>query len=128
MKTTKNLGIWMDHSSANIMEFTDRSVGLKKIVSEFTHNDKEQSLSKSENLMHNKENHHQTEYYKKIEDVIINFDEVVLFGPTEAKVELLNDLRTDNRYAKINIVIKSADKMTENQQHAFVRDYFKPVI
>lgn len=128
MTNTKNLGIWMDHSSANIMEFTDKPVGLKTIVSEFTHEDKEQSLRKSENLMHNKEKHQQSEYYKKLEDVIINFDEVVLFGPTEAKVELLNDLRTDNRFAKIKIVIKSADKMTENQQHAFVREYFQPVI
>ncbi|MDD5362542.1 MAG: hypothetical protein PHN88_10450 [Ignavibacteria bacterium] len=128
MATIKNLGIWMDHSSANIMEFTDRTIGLKTITSDFTHDDKEQSLSKSEKMMHNKEQHEQSEYYKKLEDVIINFDEVVLFGPTEAKVELLNDLRTDNRFAKIKIVIKPADKMTQNQQHAFVRKYYQPVI
>jgi hypothetical protein len=128
MATTKNLGIWMDHSSANIMEFTDKTVGLKTILSEFTHEGKEESLRKSENLMHNKEQHRQSEYYKKLEDVIINFDDVVLFGPTAAKVELLNDLRTDNRFAKIKIAIKPTDKMTENQQHAFVREYFQPAI
>ena len=78
--------------------------------------------------MHNKEQHEQSEYYKKLEEVILKYDDVIHFGPTDAKVELLNDLRTDNRFAKIKIEIKQADKMTENQQHAFVKDYFRTVI
>jgi len=33
-------------------------------------------------------------------------------------------LKKDHRFADIVIEIKQTDKMTENQQHAFVRDYF----
>ena len=124
MATTKNLGIWMDHASAHLMEFTTDSMELKTIESEFTHEDKEQSLGKSESLMHNKEQHKQSEYYKKLGETIRNYDEVILFGPTDAKVELFNILREDHRFAKIKIEIKQTDKMTENQQHAFVRDHF----
>ena len=50
----------MDHSSAHLMEFTD-TIETKTIDSKFTHEAKEQSLDKSENLMHNKEQHQQSE-------------------------------------------------------------------
>ena len=48
----------------------------------------------------------------------------MLFGPTDAKTELFNLLKADHHFDKINIETKHADKMTENQQHAFVREYF----
>lgn len=124
MKTAKNLGIWMDHLNANLMEFTPDPIETKTIKSEFTYQEKELSLSKSENLMHNKEQHQQSEYYKKLADVIRNYEEVILFGPTDAKVELFNVLKADHRFAKTKIDIKQTDKMTENQQHAFVRKHF----
>lgn len=124
MTTAKNLGIWMDHSRANLMEFTTDPIETKTIVSKFTHQEKEHSLGKSENLMHNKEQHEQSAYYKKLGETIKNYQEVILFGPTDAKVELFNVLRADHLFEKIKIEIKQADKMTENQQHAFVREHF----
>ena len=125
MTTTKSLGIWMDHSSAHLMEFTTDPIQTDIIDSAFTHAEKEQSLGKSENVMHNKEQHQQSEYYKKLGEKIRNYEDVILFGPTDAKVELHNILKADHRFANIKIVVKQADKMTENQQHAFVRDYFQ---
>jgi nitrogenase subunit NifH len=124
MTTAKKLGIWIDHSSAHLTEFTADHIETNIIESEFTHQDKEDSLGKSENLMHNKEQHQQSEYYKKLGEAIKNYEDVILFGPTDAKVELFNVLRADQRFAKIKIEIKQTDKMTENQQHAFVREYF----
>ena len=124
MTTAKNLGIWMDHSSANLMELTIDPIETKTIESKFTHLAKEQSLGKSENLMHNKEQHQQSEYYKKLGEIIKNYEAVILFGPTDSKVELFNTLKADNHFDKIKIEIKQTDKMTENQQHAFVREHF----
>ena len=124
MKTVKNLGIWMDHAKAHVMEFTTDPIETTIITSGSTHEGKEQSLGKSENLMHNKEQHQQSEYYKKLIDTIRNYDEVVLFGPTNAKAELLNVLRADHNFEKIKIEVKQTDKMTENQEHAFVREHF----
>lgn len=127
MATAKNLGIWMDHSNAHLMEFTTDPIETKTLASKFTHQEKEKSLGKSENLMQNKEQHQQSDYYKKLGEVIKDYEHVVLFGPTDAKVELLNVLRTDHRFEKIKIEVKQADKMTDNQQHAFVREYFRNV-
>ena len=124
METGKKLGIWMDHSSAHIMEFTVDPIETKTLQSKFTHAEKEASLGKSENLMHNKEQHQQSEYYKKLGDVIKNYSEVILFGPTDAKIELFNILNADHHFSKIKFEVKTADKMTENQQHAFVKDHF----
>ncbi len=125
MEKLKRLGIWMDHSNANTMEFTDEPFVTKTIQSDFTHQVKEETLNKSENVMHNKEQHRQSEYYKKLSEVIKNYDEVLLFGPTDAKVELFNLLNGDSRFSKIKIRVANADKMTEHQQHAFVKTHFE---
>jgi hypothetical protein len=124
MTTAKNLGIWMDHSQAHLIEFTTDPVTTTVIESKFTHQEKEHSIGKSENLMHHKEQHLQSEYYKKLGAVIKNYEEVILFGPTDAKAELLNLLKKDHLYTKIKINLQDTDKMTENQQHAFVKAYF----
>ncbi|CAN5298500.1 hypothetical protein BH10BAC4_BH10BAC4_05840 [soil metagenome] len=124
METGKKLGIWMDHSSAHLIEFTAEPVEGKTIQSKFTHEEKESAIGKSENLMHSKEQHEQADYYKKLGEAIKNYHEVILFGPTNAKVELLNKLRADHRFEKIKIDVEATDKMTDNQQHAFVKHYF----
>lgn len=125
MKITKSLGIWMDHSEAHLMALMGDSIETTIIESDFSHSDKEETLNRSENIMHNKENHHQAAYYKNISKIIRNYDDVVLFGPTKAKNELLNILEGDHLYENIKIEIKSAEKMTENQEHAFVKEHFK---
>jgi stalled ribosome rescue protein Dom34 len=123
MTNLKRLGIWMDHASAHLMEYNSDG-DSSTITSKFTHEAKEHALSKGENGMHNKEQHQQSDYYKKLADTIVHYDSVILFGPTEAKTELLNVLRKDRHFDKLKIQTKVADKMTENQQHAFVKNYF----
>ena len=118
MGTTKNLGIWMDHSIAHLMEFTSKHFEIKTIESKFTNQD----LAKSETLMHNKQQ--LSDYYKKIGEAIKNYKRVILFGPTNAKVELFDLLSEDERFLKIKFEIKNTDKMSENQQHQFVKKYF----
>ena len=124
MTTKKQIGIWMDHSVAHLMELTNDVITTNTIASEFTHEVKEDSLNKSENLMHNKEQHLQHSFYKKIGEAIKNHDRVVLFGPTDAKNELSNFLKEDRHFENIEIDVEDADKMTENQQHAFVKAHF----
>lgn len=124
MSTKNKLGIWMDHSEAQLIEFKKEAATIAKIQNTFDHNGMEVALNKSEELMHNKRQQHQTAYYKKLGDMIILYDNVILFGPTDAKTELFNMLRTDHRFEEIKIKVEPADKMPENQQHAFVKTYF----
>lgn len=124
MTSTNKLGIWMDHAHAHLIENSEPMV-TKVVTSSSTYEEREKTLKKSERMMHNKDQHEESEYYKEIGEVIRKYDEVLLFGPTDAKVELLNILEADHRFSKIRIEIRQADSMTENQEHAFVRDFFK---
>lgn len=114
----------MDSESAHFVELTDENIQDAEIESTFTHEAKGISLGKNENIMHNKEQHQQAAYYKQLGEVIKNYDEVLLLGPTHAKAELVNILKEDHHFDKIKIEVRQADKMTENQLHAFVKDYF----
>lgn len=123
MESLKNLGIWMDHSSAKLID-----VNLEKnnssITSKFTSNTKEEALNRSETIMHNKEQQMHEAYYKEIADEILKYDHVLLFGPTNAKMELHNYLNKDLHFKDIKIDIEPADKMTDNEKDAFVKKHF----
>jgi hypothetical protein len=125
MKKNKYLAIWMDHSSAFIMELTNDTIVTSTVISESMNPDVEFSSDKHEKIIHKKEQHQQLNYYKKLGDSIRNYQEVLLFGPTDAKKELLNLLKSDNLFEKIKIEIRNSDKMTESQRHIFVRDFFR---
>jgi stalled ribosome rescue protein Dom34 len=124
MKTTKKLGIWMDHSMAHLMEFTNKHFEIETIESELENQEKIKSLVKTENSNFSKEKKQLFEYYKKIGEAIKNYKRVILFGPTDAKIELFDLLSEDTRFLKIKFEIKDTDKMDENQQHNFVKEYF----
>lgn len=119
----KPLGIWMDHATAHLIAIKNPSEN-HTIVSDFTHNKKVDALHRSESLMHNKRQQMNEEYYKEIATEVLKYDHVLLFGPTNAKVELHNYLDKDLHFKDIKIDIEPADKMTDNEQIAFVRKHF----
>ncbi len=124
METQKNLGIWMDHATANLIDL-DSKKQSQIITSEFTTDIKEEVLQKSEYAMHNKEEQMNESFYKEISEKMLNYNHVLLFGPTNAKTELNNFLKKDLHFKNIKIDVESADKMTDNQQVAFVKDHFE---
>jgi hypothetical protein len=69
MKTQKNLGVWMDHSTANLIYLNSNK--HSQILSEFTFETKEEALIRSENVMHNKRQQMHAAYYKNIADAIL---------------------------------------------------------
>ena len=124
MKINNNLGIWMDHSTANLIDINSKNE-CRSIVSKFTSETKEEALNRSESLMHNKRQQMHEAYYKEIADEIIKYNHVLLFGPTNAKVELHNYLNKDLHFKNIKIDIESSDNITDNEQVAFVKKHFE---
>ena len=123
MTTNKNLGIWMDHSVAHLIDLNTIK-NKHSVKSKFTYNSKEEALSRSENIMHNKEIQMHEAYYKEIADEILNYDHVLLFGPSDAKAELHNYLNKDLHFKDIKIDVKSTDKMHDNEKQIFVKNHF----
>jgi stalled ribosome rescue protein Dom34 len=124
METTKNFGIWMDHSKANFIDLNPKK-GNHSIDSKFTFSVKEEALNRSEDLMHNKKQQMHKLYYKKIGDEILKYDHVLLFGPTNAKTELHNFLNENSHFKDIKIDVEPADKLSENEKIAFVKKHFE---
>lgn len=124
MVTQKNLGIWLDHSTANCIDI-ESNKNNHSIESKFTFNTKEEALNRSEKGMHNKRQQMHDAYYKEISEEILKYNHVLLFGPTNAKIELHNYLNKDIHFKDIQIDIETADKMTDNQQDAFVKNHFE---
>jgi hypothetical protein len=125
MKTIKKLGIYMDHTNAYLIKFSDEEKLPSTITLDFDKQDKDETLQRSESEMHNKQQQRQKSYYKKIATVIRNYNEVLLFGPTEAKIELFNILRQDHLFDNIKMEVINTDKMSENQQYEFIKEHFK---
>lgn len=123
MKTQKNLGIWMDHSEANLIDLNTIE-NKHSITSEYTTVTEEEALQRSENLMHNKRQQMHESFYKEIGAEILKYDHILLFGPTNAKTELHNYLEKDLHFKDIKIDVEAADKMSDNEKHAFVKAHF----
>jgi hypothetical protein len=123
MEAIKRLGIWMDHSKANLIEYNTISEPLV-IELNYSHQNKMADLHHSESGMHHKEKQIQEVYFKKIGVEILKYNQVVLFGPTNAKDELHNYLSKTVQFKDVRFNVLDADKMTDNQQKAYVDSHF----
>lgn len=127
MKTTKKLGIWMDYSTANLIEYKLDSYEIKSINSGFLDQEKNEVLDNSKSLINNNENQQLSNYFRRIGEQIKEYNELVLFGSTNAKIELHAILKEEEPFQNIKIEIKNTDKMTDNQKKYFVKSYFSEV-
>jgi stalled ribosome rescue protein Dom34 len=128
MSTDKKLAVWIDHATAHIMEYPLDPASFRTVNSDFTNTEKKETLEKSERVMHHTKQHDQLAYFKELAKLIGQYDIVLLFGPTNAKSELLNFLKSDHHFDKVKIKTLPADKMNDTERQEFVRDYFSQPI
>jgi hypothetical protein len=124
MKAKKKLGIWMDHSTANIMELFNYKILIVTLDSTPAFPDRIEDLRMDERLMHNKEQNMESDFYEKLSSIIMEYNDVLLFGPTKAKTELFNRLRKNRRFEDIHISVETTGKITEHQQQAFLKQFY----
>lgn len=142
MSTTvsKQIGVWLDHAKAHLIGHHEGSAFLVETVespyerikreegqgsdqTRFTANP--YHISNNENRKHHTAQNELNEYYKILEMKLTDYEEILLFGPTNAKEQLYNRLRDNKAFARKTITVQSSDKMTENQLLAYVREFFK---
>jgi len=123
METSKKIGIWMDYSMAYLMEFSSNPFEIKTVESTSFDNTKTYPtntlsilLEKRKRLLYS--------YYNKIAREINNYDRIILFGPSNAKIELFDVLSEDERFLKTTIEITNTDQMNPAEQHQFIKNYF----
>ncbi|MFN3755130.1 hypothetical protein [Flavobacterium sp.] len=116
----KKLGIYIDQSSANLIELTI-DILEKKSTNSF---EEKQTQENDEKHIEFRESHLQNYYFKKISEYILYYNEVLLFGTSNAITKLFDMISYDNRFYNINIAIKPTDRLTYQQQNDFVSDFF----
>lgn len=127
MENKKKIAIYLDHLSANCIKYTNTAQLLKTIKLELNSFEKKKVLEKGESHLHNKEQHLQQQFYKKISDCCVNFSTVVLFGPTTAKAELKTILTNDNKFLRVDISLKITDKLKPKEQIDYVNNFFNNI-
>ena len=125
MKTNRQLGIYIDYTKAFLMELINKKIVSRNIEFENLGDGERSNANKQTNSEHSIQQHHlQPAYYVEISDIIRNYDQVVLFGPSDSKNELFNLLKFDHNFDTIEIQNVNTDKLTDKQLHKFVLKYY----
>jgi hypothetical protein len=129
------VGIWIDFEKAFVVSYESGAEGTTKIDSNVEGRVRLSGGSRSatpygpqdirsERKVEERRKHHLRGYYERIIKAIDDADKVLLFGPGEAKIQFEKEL-TKSKALKAKIAgVEPADKMTERQIAAKVRDFF----
>lgn len=79
----------MDHSEADLIDLNSEK-NCRRFELDFTNEMQDEAMTKNENLMHNKRQQRQEDFYKEIATEILKYELAVLFGSTNTKTELHN--------------------------------------
>ncbi len=120
----KNVGLWIDHRRAVIVFLTGAEEETKLIHSNTEKERRQNGASEpADDLRQSALTEHLKTYYETVISCIRDAKSILIFGPGEAKGELKKRLKIDNLGDRIKGV-EPADKMTDPQIAAKVREYF----
>ena len=121
----KQAGLWIDHRKAVIVIVTETREEIKEITSNmekhirFTGGSASQDGS-TEDVRDRQFGNHLNSFYDAVVAFIRCADTIQIFGPGEAKGELVKRLEQDGVKERI-LVVETVDKMTDRQISAKVR-------
>lgn len=129
-------GVWLDHATAKIIEIKNGKAIITTVQSPYKRHIRVPGLSIKkersghdfyyypEYKLHHRKMHDLSSFYNDLSDKIKEYDQIVLFGPANAKKELYNFLKKNRNLRTKSISTESTGKMSEKQMAAFVKDYF----
>jgi hypothetical protein len=134
----KQTGIWLDSKEADFIELVDGDlVNVRKLDA-----GQRSGVSKggnpgggrrggtaagaSEKTMANRLRNEQRSYYDEIIENVRDADEVVIFGPGEAKDHLVSAIKAHPSHFNSDLMaVLTAGNMTEHQKVAYVKTFFE---
>ena len=131
---TNRVGLWIDHKKAVIVSLNEQGESVHKIESGAKHIEwrargRRRSAdgpqyAQAENQLDNQFMEQLKKYYDQVAVLLRGASEVLIFGPGEARTELKTHLARARGPAP-TLKVEPADKMTDRQIVARVREYFK---
>ena len=125
----KKTGLWIDHREAVIVKLTDKGEQITRIKSDaekqirVSGGSRQDGLQTTEAVRDKKLDTQLGQYFDDIVALIRDAELIQIFGPGEAKNELVKRLEKDGLKERI-VDIETVDNMTDNQVAAKVRERF----
>jgi stalled ribosome rescue protein Dom34 len=131
----REVGLWIDHRQSVIVILLDQGEELERINSEMGKHIRYSGASQSKNVVGSHDDaaedirdrrfdNHLKEYYDTVISHLRDADSILIIGPGEAKGELQKRLEAEALGGRI-VGIETADKMTDGQITAAVRQHFR---
>jgi len=121
----KGIGLWIDHRKAVVVLISNEGEKITEITSDMEKHvrfsEGATMAGSSEDMRDRQFENHLNSYYDAVIAVIRNGDSIQVFGPGEAKGELVKLLESKGLGGRIDSV-KTVDKMTDRQIAAKVRE------
>jgi len=132
----KHVGIWIDHEKAVIISLQNGDEQIVHIKSDVEKQTRMSGGSRSklaygpmdiadERKVERRRKQQLNQYYQDLVQLIRDSDEIFIFGPGEAKIELKKHIESSSVRSAHIVGVESADKMTENQIAAKVKKFYK---
>ncbi len=134
----KEIGIWLNRDKAVLISLKDgQSEQVMTLESEIESRTRIPGegkpfsrlgniLAETSGRLTNRRKQQMHQYLNKI---IHSLDdearELFLFGPSNAKIQLEKELKKNPVFARKTVILEAADKMTERQMIAHVKDHFE---
>jgi stalled ribosome rescue protein Dom34 len=117
-------GVWLDNEKAMIITNSNANEGgeyaiLDKVKSKEVHG------GGSEHSMNNAKQSDTLKYFKSLSGLLLNYDELLVFGPGQSQEQFQNFLKEDTQFNNKQITIDSDERLTDPQMIAKVREFFK---
>lgn len=136
MENKKQAGVWMDRSKAIIVTLYEGHESVKEFEAEidnavYHHGEGDKGSFMGDRHLNNerkfneREKHQVSRFLDQVADHIRQCDELIVMGPSDMKYEFRSVLESDKQLAPKLKSVEPADKMTDRQLVALVRDYYK---
>ena len=123
---THEVGIWLDHKKAVIVTVSAGEVSTRMLISDVGPHTRYTGSQEGGGEKKYEERHRQNldRYYDDVINQIGAPDALLLFGPGEAKLQLKDRLGRSNVLSETVVAVESADKLTEPQIVAKVKEFY----
>jgi hypothetical protein len=120
------VGIWIDHRKAVIVTLVNDKPKIKTLKSKVRKHVRFSAAAAGagEDTYDRQFRNQLDSYYAKVAKLLNEAKFIHIFGPGEARIELETALEREGQKDRISLN-ESADKMTENQIAAKVKEYFR---
>jgi len=122
----KGVGLWIDHRKAVIVRVTDKGEETNLIRSDMEKHVRYSGAAQEDSAEDQRDTRftgHLNKYYDHVISRIRDAESILIFGPGEAKGELIKRLEKESLSDRV-VDSETVDKMTDRQIAARVRRHF----